>query len=390
MRVTPVLPVLVGFALAAACGGNSSGSKVGATGGTSNIITGSGGFSMGNGGSSSASGGSTNIAGSTAFDPDAACATTSANGEPIPVDLYFMVDITGSMNCPVPDDPNNACEVDPGPPYSATTRWTVESAALKAFVDSAKNQGLGVGINFFPTDNGTCNSSSYVTPLVEIGTLPAAAANLDKAIAAQNPAGQTPTVPSLDGAIQHATAWAKAHPTHRVAVVYATDGYPKGCTGNTIPAAAALAAKGVASKPSISTYVLGVGPNLDSLDSIASSGGTTKAYHVDTGGDAAGQLAAALSSIRSNAVLGCTYTVPAPPAGQTLDPNLVNVRFTDASGKSTDVFQDPSTTCKDGWQYSPDQTQIQLCGAICSTIEANPGGHLEVLFGCQTQVNVPK
>jgi len=305
-----------------------------------------------------------------------------------------MVDITGSMNCPVPQDPATPCEVDPGPPYSKTTRWTVESAALSAFVADPMNAGLGVGIRFFPSQNNICDAATYVKPGVEIGALPGAAKALDASIMAQTPGGNTPTVPSLDGALQHAAQWAKANPTHRVAVVYATDGYPKGCdANNTIAEAAKLADAAFKGKVSIPTYVLGVGPNLNDLNSIAMSGGTSKAFLIDTTQDAAAQLSAALASIRTTVLVGCTYTVPPPPAGQTLDPTKVNVTYTDDKGKVTTVLQDPpGTTCDSGmgWEYSANNTQIDLCGSLCDSIKANPGGSLQVLFGCATQVGKPR
>jgi hypothetical protein len=301
-----------------------------------------------------------------------------------------MVDITGSMHCPVPDVMQ--CDVEPPKPWSMTTRWTVESAALKAFMDDKANAGIGVGINFFPTNNGICNAASYVTPAVEIAALPGAAMNLDRVIDMQMPGGQTPTVASIDGAIQHAQAWAKANPTHRVAVVYSTDGYPMGCNNNTIDNAATLAAAAFAGKPSIPTYVLGVGPNLTDLNKIATSGGTKAAFLIDTKADAATQLAQALASIRTTAVLCCAYTIPAPPAGQTLQPGLVNVTYTNSKGAVTKVTQDPAgTTCAkgNGWEYSSDGTQINLCGAVCDSVKADPGGKLQVLFGCATEVGMP-
>ena len=398
MRAGFVTPVLLGFFVAAACSGNNQTSKVNGSAGSVASASGPGAgvggdiLNVGTGGSS-ASGNGTSNAGSDTLDSDAACATSSANGEPIPVDLYFMVDITGSMNCPVPEDPQTPCEVDPGPPYSKTTRWTVESAALSAFVSDPLNQGLGVGINFFPSQSNLCNAATYVQPNVEIGTLPGAAKALDGAIMAQTPGGNTPTQPSLDGALQHASAWAKAHPTHKVAVVYATDGYPKGCgASNTIPAAATLAAAAFTANPSIATYVLGVGPNLTDLNSIAMSGGTGKAFLIDTTQNAATELATALASIRTTAVVGCTYNIPAPPAGQALDPAKVNVTYTDSKGKVTSVLQDPpGTDCAKGagWQYSSDGKQIDLCGSMCTSVKAEPGGRLQVLFGCATLVGGP-
>ena len=85
------------------------------------------------------------------------------------------------MNCPVPDSPTKPCEVDPGPPYSATTRWVVESAALKSFMSSSANAGMGVGIGFFPSAKNLCEASSYVTPNVEIADLPGASTQLSLA-----------------------------------------------------------------------------------------------------------------------------------------------------------------------------------------------------------------
>ena len=108
----------------------------------------------------------------------------------------------------------------------------LESAALSAFVGDPMNKGLGVGINFFPSQNNICTPATYVKPKVEIAALPGSAMALDAAIMGQTPGGNTPTEPSLDGALQHAMAWAKANPTHKVAVVYSTDGYPKGCDAN--------------------------------------------------------------------------------------------------------------------------------------------------------------
>ncbi len=400
MRSRYVTPVLFGFWVALACSGKDE-STVEAAAGTGNFnpsTAGSqnsgstGSLNTGDGsGATTGHSGNGSSGSSDTFDPNAACATSAADGQPVPVDLYFMVDITGSMHCPVPDVAQ--CDVEPPKPFSMTTRWTVESAALKTFMDDPANAGLGVGIRFFPSRNNLCNAASYVQPTQEIAQLPGAAQALDAAIAQQEPGGQTPTVPALDGAIQHAQAWATAHPTHRVAVVYSTDGYPMGCNANTIDAAAALAKASFSAKSSIPVYVLGVGPNLTDLNKIAVAGGTEKAFLIDTKADAAAELAAALASIRTTAVLGCTYTIPAPPAGQSLEPGKVNVTYTDAQGKVSKVLQDPpNTACSmgSGWQYSADGSQINLCGALCDSIKATPGGKLQVLFGCATEVASPK
>jgi len=396
MRVKLVAPVVLGLFIAVACGGKNDTSQVtgGAASGNGTAASGNGAggsLVVGNGGSSASDNGLDG--GDTTFDPDAACAATSESGEPVPVDLLFMVDITGSMDCPEPEDTTKpACEVKPNGKISSTTRWTVESAALKAFIADPKNAGLGMGIKFFPSGNNLCDAANYVTPTVEIGTLPGAAMSLTAAIDMQSPDGQTPTKASLQGALQHAAAWAKMNPTHRVAVVYSTDGYPMGCNADSIDAAATEAATALAGTPSIPTYALGVGPNLTDLNKIAMAGGTKQAFLIDPSGDAATQLSAALASIRTTAVVGCTYVIPPPPKGQTLDPMKVNVTYTDSTGKVTKVLQDaPNVSCDQGtgWQYSQDGTQINLCGSLCTAVKADKGGSLQVLFGCNTEVGNP-
>ncbi|MGC4091022.1 MAG: VWA domain-containing protein [Polyangiaceae bacterium] len=254
--------------------GNGSGSSSGAFGGGINV--GAGGSSHAGTGSGSGSGSGMSAGG---FDPGSACVGTSVEGERMPVDLYFMVDTTGSMNCPVPDSASDPCTTDPGAPYADTTRWVVESAALNSFIQSSKNAGMGMGIGFFPNSKNMCDADTYRTPSVEIALLPGAAPNLTAAVKAKKPSGYTPTLASLTGALRHATDYAKAHAGHRVAVVYSTDGYPVNCgSDNTIANAAKVAKDAHAATPSISTYVLAVGNNLSALNEIAAAGGTDQAY----------------------------------------------------------------------------------------------------------------
>ncbi len=403
MRLRLVAPAVLSLFIAIACGGKDDQSQVGGFGAAATGNNGAAGsLVIGTGGSANGTGDGTG--GGDAFDPNSACATSAAEGQPIPVDLYFMVDITGSMNCPVPE--KGACENDPGPPKSGDSRWSVVSAALKTFFADPANQALGAGIKFFPlqdtgggNNNGNngpiCRASSYTAPEVEVGPLSTNSTLIVSAIGKQTPGGTTPTVPSLQAALDHATTWAKAHPTHRVVVVYATDGYPKGCgNGNTIDAAAVLAQRAFAAMPSISTYVLGVGPNLDDLNQIADAGSNkkTKAFLVDTTQNAATQLSAALASIRGSAAVDCTYTIPPPPSGQALEAGKVNVNYTNSKGEVTKVLHDaPNVPCDSGtgWQYSADGTQILLCGSACTAVKGDTGGKIQVLFGCATEVGNP-
>jgi hypothetical protein len=377
-----------------ACGGGSSadGNGAGAGTGFGGSIYGSGGGAgsvIGTGGGSTGTGAN----GNGTLDPDSACLADARQGEQVPIDLYFMVDITGSMKCPI-GPAGNTCEVDPGPPYAMTTRWTEESKALKAFLSAGGNDGLGVGIDFFPVRTGDiCDAANYTTPAVEIAPLPGAAGPIGTAIDQQMPGGNTPTVASLTGAVQHANAWAAAHTDRRVAIVYMTDGYPKSCApGNTIPAAAQVA-QGAAAM-GIVTYVLGVGPNLMDLNQIATAGGTMQAYLVDTGQDVATQFATALNSIRSRA-LTCNYRIPASTSGP-LDYEYVNVNATIGSGGTPSGVRRVagSMACDGGggWYYDNNAapTIITLCPATCDPLLNTPGSSLQVLIGCNSNGGIPR
>lgn len=378
----------MGALASVACGSNAGdttggGLGKGASGGTGGSgAKGSGGsISVGQGGTSTSAGGSSGSSGSSGSAGTDACATINQKSAKTDVALLFMVDISGSMNCPVPD--TQTCTVDPmkNPPYP-TTRWTEMKPALEDFFGSiTAADHLWAGISFF-SRSGSCSASDYEKPDAEIALLPGAKTALDAAVDQQVPAGSTPTVPSLQGALTHANAWATQHTDQTVVVVYATDGYPEGCNNNTIDAAAMLAATAFTGPHQIRTYVLGVGPNLTDLNKIASSGGTDTAAFIDTGQDVTAQLTAKFDAIRSAVTATCTYTVPAPPAGQTLN-GQVNVTY-----NGSIVPFNNTATCDKGWQYNSDMTQIVLCGSTCDQVKADPNADIEMAFGCMGTVTV--
>jgi hypothetical protein len=363
-------------------GGAASGGKGGkGTGGTV-AITGGGPSVGGKNGS-----GGTGTAGSTGNNAGSggACVATSRESSKAVVALYFMVDISGSMKCAVPEaDPSEPCEVDPGEPYSDRNRWTDSSAALKNFFMAPASTGLWAGTQFFPSGD-MCDEDTYARADAEIAALPGAATGLVSSIDDQSPGGQTPTVPSLRGAVRHASEWAASHDDQQVVVVYLTDGYPRGCDGesNDIATAEGIAEDAFQGDPSIRTYVLGVGPNLEDLNDIAVAGGTQEAFFVDTGADVTAQLTAALGSIRDDVTVECTYTIPDPPPGQTLILEQVNVEYTNGDGVKEQIGYNATTgNCEEGWQFAENNTQVVLCGDTCEQVKSDPGARIDVAFGC--------
>lgn len=88
----------------------------------------------------------------------------------------------------------------------------------------------------------------------------------------------------------------------------------------------------------------------------------------------------------TNAEIACDWPIPAPPAGQTLDRNKINVNFTQPDGTVVALGRIPEgQTCdgREGWYYDDDAapTTVISCPASCDRFKAS-GGKVDVLFGC--------
>ena len=299
-----------------------------------------------------------------------ACAGTSSVAQLIPVDMYIMLDKSGSM-----------AQQDGG----SQSKWANVTSALTQFANTA-GAGIGVGLQYFPLAP-ECAATTYSTPAVAIAPLPANAPAIQMSLASHAPGGGTPTKPALQGAIDYSSAWAKANPTHKVIVVLATDGQPNDCS-STVASVSAVAMAGYAATPSIPTYVIGVGSSTGNLDMIAVAGGTSAAIVVNTGDPSA--FLAAMKKIQ-NAQVGCEYLIPAPSGGQMLDYTKVNVVYTPGSGGAPitipNVNSQPACDpVKGGWYYDAPvkPTKIELCPATCSTVQKDAKAKIEVELGCDT------
>lgn len=347
-------------------------------------------------------------------DLSGACASETRKAERLPLDMYILLDQSGSMKDP---------------------RWTNVKTAIKAFVSAKDSEGIGVGIQYFPlkdpgtgyetclvkcadcacakacgcgggcsmitsggvtkvtcTAGGTsCRVVDYATPDVSIAAIPAINGVLVASMDAHGPSGGTPTRPALEGALKYAREHSAKNPGRKVVVVLATDGVPSEseCVPNTIPDVTALASAAVSASPSIPTFVIGVGESLSKLNDIAVAGGTTKAFLVDSAADAVAKFGEAMSAIRS-ASLGCEYLIPPSKDGSALDYAKVNVTFTKDS-KTTTLPQVAGASACDvtagGWYYDDPAkpTRIRICPASCASFTgAGLGAEVSVVLGCKT------
>ena len=291
-------------------------------------------------------------------------------------------------------------------------KWTGVTDAINSFVGQATT-GISVGMQYFglPDPDGgidlgginlqigdSCNPAVYAQPAIEIAPLPGVGSMITASLAAHTlPDTSTPTPPALQGAINHATEWAKAHSSDVTIVILATDGDPSECgdTSNNslLQQVENIAAAGVAQTPKVLTFVIGVGTDTSNLNGIAQAGGTGSAFIVDTSMNVSQQFLAALNKIRG-AALGCQYKIPVPQGGGAVNFQEVNVQFTPASGAPIVVpyVSDKSKCPSSGnaWYYdnASKPTEILLCTSTCGTVSA--GGQLDVLTGCQTIVQPTK
>jgi hypothetical protein len=252
-------------------------------------------------------------------------------------------------------------------------------------------------------EQDSCAAADYATPAVEIAPLGGAAPALVNSIGAITPSGATPTAPALEGAIDHARAYALANPTHTVVALLATDGLPTECAPTGIGDIAQIATAGAAGSPSIRTFVIGVfsGNDLNAqsnLNQIAAAGGTQQAFFVDSNQNVAQAFLDALNQIRGTK-LACEYQVPAPPPGESLDYGQVNVEHTPPgqTQRATVLYVGNAFDCDPatgGWYYDADPvnggspTKIIMCPATCTAFTV--GGQVDIRVGCKTEIALPK
>jgi hypothetical protein len=144
----------------------------------------------------------------------------------------------------------------------------------------------------------------------------------------------------------------------------------------------------------LSTYAVSGSP--DTVDPACdkalafSKTGTDPAHpcHIDLsngGSFNATALSDAISAIRGKA-LGCTYDLPKPPPGETIDPGQVNVIVTlDGTDYTIPRRTDPADTCEalPCWDYDA-QGKVQLIGVTCEQVGIAKSAKVEIVVGCGT------
>jgi hypothetical protein len=395
---------LVATALVAACSGGNDGSGANGGNGASN---GAGGTPIlfGSGSTTGSSAAGSSAAGGPGFE---VCTGLAVQGEQValagPLDIYLVFDRTASMG--------QDCDFTPGTTPPVASKACFATYAIAEYVMSAKAaDDTHLAFQFMSLSNNDCNGTPYATPLVAMTPLPVSANHaIVQAISNENFAGGIGT--HIEGAFRGIASFTATHdqtvarPAGRTTIgILMTDGDPNGCDENVGNLAKIvsdhLAASGV------KTFIIGeTGATLANLERYASSGGAaphsdfcgngpTPCHYWDVGDGKPAALASALASIVGQATVAhpvpCTYKVPAPPAGQTLDPTLVNVSFKDGNGSANGVYKvDSKAKCDaklGGWYYDSlaAPSEILLCEATCSAVTTAKDANVSVEFGCASR-----
>lgn len=383
--------VLEGNQCAVVDGGAGAGGASGAGAG------GAGGGSAGSGGAGAGGAGGVAVDAGDGSAPDSGpCVPVTVPLTSAPLDMFVMLDQSGSM--------------DDG------LKWDTAVAGLTAFVQDPQSTGIGIGIQYFalppssavtcPTTCTTsadsadcaacggicmgttclggsnidsCDAVDYAKAEVPIAPLPGNAQSIIDSLGKHSPTTGTPTSAALQGAITYAQQWEAALPTHRTVVAFVTDGDPQECD-TSVANIAAIAAQGLAAKPGIATFVVGLpGATKANLDAWASAGGTKASYPANDGPS----FVQAMNSIRA-AAKPCGFAIPT--LGGVFDPNKVNVELTPsgAPAKALPSVSSGTACAGDGWFYDApmNPTAVVLCPLSCQAYKVDPGAKLAMKLGC--------
>jgi hypothetical protein len=315
------------------------------------------------------------------FNPDSSCAATTVNAEPLPLDMYVILDKSGSMG--------TDCNVG----SNGTSKWCYSVNALYNFFAAPTSVGTGAALHFF--SGSSCPNLN--TPQVPYSILPANLNGFQTALNGAVPSGNTPTSAAANG-IANWTA-ANEQPGRKMIGVLITDGDPTSCSP-TAPGQINTILANHFTATGIPTFVIGMtGATFANLETIANNAGapahTTNCgggispchfYNVANGDPTV--FAAVLTAIQQTAV-GCQFTLPTPDAGA-IDPDKVNVEYTPGSppGAPKQILPrvNDATACgtNEGWYYNnnTNPTLIVLCPATCTKVTADQDATVNIALGC--------
>ncbi len=330
-----------------------------------------------------------------------ACAETAVEAKTTGIDLYVMLDRSGSMHGPVSTWQQAKGDCDVG--QTVNSKWCKSINALAKYFGAPTSSGNRAALQFF---SGTL-PVLYSTPEVPLGTgfisLPDTTSFVP-ALNAATPSGETPTEAALRGIVTYTGNSSTYTPGRQRIGILVTDGYPQ---GNCESSASKLAAIADAHYQStgVPIFMVGMdGADFTHLETMATgghapkhannAGGLTKAcgngssqcqsWNVGDGSNDA--LTVALQQIQYQAA-ACSFAVPTSDAGL-IDPNSAKVEYLQGGSNAQSLQRATSQSAcgtSGGFYYdnNTSPTVIYLCPTTCDTVRADTSAKVQVKLGCQ-------
>ncbi len=102
-----------------------------------------------------------------------------------------------------------------------------------------------------------------------------------------------------------------------------------------------------------------------------------------------------LAEVMADVPIACEWELPPPPKGQDLDPEKVNVDFTDGNNNINEIgYVESAEDCpgvEHGWYYDEPQNpeKIYACPQTCKWIQADLNAAISIKFGCSRKAAAP-
>ena len=323
-----------------------------------------------------------------------ACVDQEAEAQRIPLDIYFMMDRSGSMG--------SDCNVTPGTFVpSVNSKWCRAINAIAGYVSSAQSAGNKAAIQYFSIGSGTCSGDGYDSAATSFdvldGTSGGHAATIIASLNGTNPSGGTPTQGALNGIARFTSANRTADRT--IIGILITDGQPWGCSDDNNELRG-IAANHFAST-GIHTFMVGMtGASFNSLEHWASysgaishpndggncGNGAATCHHYNVGDGHYDVFVRALNAIQ-NSVLGCTFSFKPPEGVLDLDRVVVDYYPNGADAPVSLKRKTDRADCggDDGWYFDNNTTptRIELCPKTCTTVRADSKAKVKIRIACQ-------
>lgn len=403
--------------------GGSAASGTGADGGSAGSgagisVGGSGGSGASQSDASASGGSSAGGPGDAAIDVEfvydpplheaSVCVDETASADPLPLDIYFMLDASTSMSSPAGLGAAGDCNAAPPFVPSVNSRWCKAVNAIAGYVSSPQAAGNRAALQYFQVYSGhNCNGAAYAIPSVGLGQLPGSFSGHAQTLVQQNPGGLnwaypfsgTPTEAGLRGLAQFTAA--NKTPGRIIIGVLVTDGLPGSCSTSD-PVLRGIAQDHF-NATGIHTFMVGItGANFTRLENWASYTGaithddtndacgncnSCNCHHYNVGDGSPAVFIAALNKIQQ-AVLSCTFQVPVPAQG-VLNADAVNVEYYPGGQPPPQTLPkvaNQAACSGPGWYFGYDAQQkpetINLCPATCTTVQADTQGEVKIRIAC--------